>query len=158
MAIIKLIRNTDGGDNYLQNMCKYIDNPSKTLAVGGYGVNPYNKSDVYRQMMNVKSYYGKTSGNPLLHVVVAYNFSVQDAATACRLSELCARYFTDRFQMYYCTHFKDRDSAWYHTHILINSVSYVDGRMADSGYGTLEGFKQYVATVTGQPSRFFYGD
>ena len=69
MGILKVIQNTNSSDDYLYNAIYYIENKVETVGVGGYRVDPYN---AYQQMMAVKNYFGKTSGNQLMHLVVSF--------------------------------------------------------------------------------------
>ncbi|MDD6058852.1 MAG: hypothetical protein PUB97_00510 [Ruminococcus sp.] len=81
MAKIDVIRNTFGGVNYLQNAVNYVTD-ERALYGGGYGVNPYDSNTAYNQMMLTRQYFGKVSGNPLVHIVIAYDGSVRDIQTA----------------------------------------------------------------------------
>lgn len=80
-------------------------------------------------MMSTRRYFGKVSGNPLVHIVVAYNDSVKDINTAANFGQQCANFFSSRFQLLYCTHEKDFYCGNLHTHIIISAVSYINGQM-----------------------------
>ena len=107
-------------------------------------------------MYDVKKYYGKTSGNPLVHIVVAYNDDVKDIDTAAMYGQNCAYYFANKFQVLYCTHAKDFHCGYYHTHIVVNAVSYLNGQMIVTGYNEMNSFCQYVSQVTGQKCWFYF--
>lgn len=156
MARIKVIRNTYGGTNYLWNGCRYIYNPEKAIAVGGYGVNPYNYIDAYNQMLTCKEYFFKTSGNPLAHIIVSFGASVTNSAMAWNLSQQCAAYFAPYYQVYYCLHNKDAGCSNYHTHLLINSVNYINGNMISTGTETMLPFTNFITTITGERSNYYY--
>ena len=81
MAKIDIIRNTYGGLDYLNNALDYVSD-CRALYNGGYGVNPYDTEMAYNQMMYTRQYFGKVSGNPLVHIVIAYNNQVKDIGTA----------------------------------------------------------------------------
>lgn len=155
MAKVSVIRNTYGGTQYLQNALDYVSD-SRALYGGGYGVNPYNPNIAYNQMMATRRYFGKVSGNPLVHVVVAYNDSVKDINTAARYGQQCAQFFSNRFQLLYCTHEKDVNCGHFHTHIIINSVSYINGQMIQTGVAEMKAYCDYVAQVTGQSTQFYF--
>lgn len=155
MAEIIVIRNTYGGLKYLNNALNYIGD-NRALSVYGYGVNPYDSDMAYRQMMAVRKYYTKTSGNPLVHIVIAYANSVRDMNTAIMYGEKCAAYFNSGYQYMLCTHCCDDEYYSFHTHIIINSVSYINGKMFDSNYSEMNLFSNYVADVTGQITRIFF--
>ncbi len=155
MAKVSIIRNTYGGTQYLQNALNYVSD-SRAMSIGGYGVNPYNPCDAYDQMMATRQYFGKVSGNPLVHIVVAYNDSVKDLNTAAKFGQQCAQFFSSRFQLLYCTHEKDFQCGNFHTHIIINAVSYINGQMIQTGYGEMKAYCDFVTQVTGQKSWFYF--
>lgn len=126
------------------------------MFVGGYGVNPCDPNMSYDQMMAVRQYFGKTSGNPLVHIVVAYNNQVQDIDTAAMYGNQCAQYFANRFQVLYCTHAKDFHCGSFHTHIIINSVSYINGQMIQTGFDEMKVYCDFVTQITGQKSWFYF--
>lgn len=162
MAIIKVKRDTYSGESYLHNLCCYIEKKNINgetvypVDVGGNGVNFYSAADVQNQMMAVKKFYGKTSDNPLIHLMVCYDESVTGSEQACNLSRKIASFYDDDYQYYYCTHNKDNEFPHYHTHILINSVNYINGKLFNSGYENMQSFCKYVADVTGQKSRLIF--
>ena len=155
MAKIDIIRNTYGGVKYLQNALNYVSD-DRALYRGGYGVNPYDSSMAYDQMLYTRRYFNKVSGNPLVHIVVAYNDDVKDIDTAAMYGQNCAYYFANKFQVLYCTHAKDFHCGYYHTHIVINSVSYINGQMITTGYEEMNAYCNYVARVIGQRCRFYF--
>lgn len=155
MAKIDVIRNTFGGVNYLQNAVNYVTD-ERALYGGGYGVNPYDSNTAYNQMMLTRQYFGKVSGNPLVHIVIAYDGSVRDIQTAARFGQQCAQYFACRFQVLYCTHYKDMGCSCFHTHIIINAVSYINGQMIQTGYDEMNAYCSFVTQVTGQKSWFYF--
>lgn len=147
MVVVKVKRDTAGEENYLKNACNYVAD-ERTIEVDGYGVSPDNAKDAYEQMMAVKRYYSKTSGNPLLHVVVSYDNSVKSAEKACELSRKCAEYYNSDFQTLCSTHEKDRGCSNYHSHLLINSVNYNNGIMINSSVENMNHFCEHVADIT----------
>lgn len=155
MAKISVIRNTYGSLDYLQNALDYVTD-DRANYIGGYGVNYYDTAAAYNQMVATKQYFNKVSSNPLVHIVVAYNNQVQDINTAAVYGQKCAEYFFNRFQVLYCTHAKDFNCGYYHTHIVINSVSYINGHMIQTGYDEMYAYCNYVSKVTGQKCSFYF--
>lgn len=155
MARIKVIRNTYGGTKYIQNALSYVTD-ERALNCGGYGVNPYNTTEAYNQMITTRSYFGKVSGNPLVHIIISYDNKVKDIDTASRYGQLCAEYFAQRFQVIYCTHEKDTLCGTLHTHIIINSVSYINGQMIQTGYDEMQQYCNYVSITIGQYTQFYF--
>lgn len=142
-------------DTYLKHGCGYALN-DRSINPGGYGVSPYSLKDAYTQMLAVKKYYGKTSGNQLIHLVISYDDSVTSEDKACALSCKLAGYYRKDYQVLYCTHSKDRHCSNYHAHIVVNSVSYIDGRMFNSSIENMQLFCEYVSEVTGQKTRLYF--
>lgn len=155
MAEINVIRNTYGGMEYLRNALEYVSD-ERSLCRGGYGVDPYDTDRAYEQMIATRRYFGKVSGNPLVHVVIAYDKSVTDLSTAVQNGFLCARYFAYKYQVLYCTHEKDTSCGSFHTHLIINAVSYVNGQMISTGFKEMNDFCSYVTEITGQKSWFYF--
>ena len=155
MAKIDIIRNTYGGLEYLLNALAYVSD-DRALYRGGYGVNPYDYTKAYNQMLMTRQYFNKVSGNPLVHIVIAYNDKVKDIAVAAKYGQKCAMYFTGKYQVLYCTHLKDTDCGSMHTHIIINAVGYHSGQMIQTGYEEMYFFCQHVSKVTGQKCWFYF--
>ena len=155
MAKIDIIRNTYGGLEYLLNALAYVSD-DRALYRGGYGVNPYDYTKAYNQMLMTRQYFNKVSGNPLVHIVIAYNDQVKDIAVAAMYGQKCAMYFTGKYQVLYCTHLKDTDCGSIHTHIIINAVGYHSGQMITTGYEEMAFFCEYVAKVSGQKCWFYF--
>ncbi|MDD6060193.1 MAG: relaxase/mobilization nuclease domain-containing protein [Ruminococcus sp.] len=153
MAKINIIRNTYGGVEYLLNALAYVSD-DRALYRGGYGVNPYDYTKAYNQMLIVRQWFNKVSGNPLVHIVIAYNDKVKELAVAAEYGKKCAMYFAGKYQVLYCTHLKDTTCGSMHTHIIINAVSYQNGQMITTGYNEIFFFCEYVAKVTGQKCSF----
>ena len=107
-------------------------------------------------MLITRQYFNKVSGNPLVHIVIAYNDKVKDIAVAAMYGQKCAMYFTGKYQVLYCTHLKDTDCGSIHTHIIINAVGYHSGQMITTGYEEMAFFCEYVAKVSGQKCWFYF--
>ena len=117
---------------------------------------PYDVEDAYMQMLAVKQYFGKTSGNPLVHIVVSFDGPTNTAEYAAYAAPLIAGYFKDNYQVMWGVHPADSDSSHYHTHILLNSVNLMNGTLFHSGPYEVNGFCNHVKTITGMPYRVVY--
>lgn len=151
MDMLKVIQNTDSSENYLYNAISYIINKMEAVCYDGYHVDSNN---AYEQMMLVKRYFSKTSGNQLMHFIVSFDVrSVQDANTALHYGYRIAQYFGNRFQIVFSVHEKNsyydgRIKSMYHVHMILNSVSFTDGKM----------FAEYIGKVTrSRKCRVIYG-
>lgn len=157
MGVFKVIRHTDGGYEYLNHAVNYViygkadyDNIGSPNTSLDYAV---------EQMHYVKKYFDKTSGNPLFHFIVVYNTrTAYDVKRAKYISKRIADYFADRYQIVWCVHEKHMSkkygavSSMYHAHFVMNSVSYVDGRMFRGDYTERYAFLDYIKRVTGDTS------
>ena len=163
MGIFKVIRHTDGGYDYLSNAVNYV-----LYGKASYDcIGSPNTSLEYplEQMHYVKKYYDKTSANPLFHFIVVYNTrTVHDVEQAKYISRCIADYFANRYQIIWCVHEKHMSkkysvvSSLYHAHFIMNSVSYVDGRMFCGDYAEIYTFLDYIKSVTHDKSwKLVYG-
>lgn len=154
MVLVKFKTDLSGGEEYLDNTCEYVYNQEKAISLSGNGVNPNNPNNVFDQMMAVKEYYDKTSNQPLMHIIVSYDTSVTDADTACQYTEEIAAYYQEQYQTLQCTHHTEHKKgeqvrSYYHTHIMLNPVSFKDGKMLNTSHENLDKFCDHVAEVTG---------
>ena len=150
MVFVKVIRNTQDNSGYIFRLCRYIIRKKYFVYSYGYGVDCKDPAVVYEQMMRVRHYYGKTSGNPLIHYVVSFDDCVQDLDSAIKMTNRIIYSLRGRHQIFYGIHAKSRGCSKYHVHILVNSVSYVDGLMLQSGYTEVDDFVRHVRNVTGR--------
>ena len=84
------------------------------------------REHAYEDMQYVKRYYNKLSGNLAYHCVQSFKTGEVSPELCHQLGvELARRMWGDRFQVLIATHF---NTGTYHNHLVINSVSYKDGR------------------------------
>ena len=148
MVVIKVKRDTCGGEKYLKNAVNYVGD-GRAVEVRGYGVNPYNAKNTYDQMMTVKKYFGKTGDNPLMHFVISYDNTVTDRETASIMTEQIAKDFADEYQLLTGIHEANQGGSLYHAHIIMNSVNLNDGKLYHSGITELKQLAMHVHEVTG---------
>ncbi len=145
MAVLKTA-NTKGKyyeTHAKEDVIKYILNPYKAQNYcGTFGVNINNPAE---SMEMISSYYDKTSGVQLRHFVISfYPEEVDDAKTVNDIAKKFANFFFREYQVIYAVH---EDKPHLHIHIVINSVSYIDGHRY---YGTRAEFKsmeKYMKSV-----------
>lgn len=159
MGILKIIRNTDDGLQYMYNVLNYITN----------GHTDYDKiysfntdiDDAYNQFLIVKRYFDKTSGNPVFHFIISFTTRTthyNDLECTEGLCRNIASYFTDRYQIVWCIHEKRTSSKYggissvYHAHFVMNSVSYIDGKMFGGSHAEMYSFLEHIKSVTGDKS------
>ena len=130
MAIQKIltIHEVKNGKPYrhLANAIDYICNDEKTQ--GGknvFGIN-CNSDLALKEMLEVKKIFDKTDQRQGYHFILS--FSPEDNVTPEMCNEItkefCEKYFQNRFQVIVATH---DDKSHLHSHVIFNSVSFVDG-------------------------------
>ena len=159
MGILKIIRNTNDGLEYMYNALNYVlyvhtDYDKR------YSLNT-DINNAYEQFLLVKRYFGKTSGNPVFHFIVSYTPRTtwgDNYERAEYFSRSIAMYFSDRYQLVYCIHKKPFSKKYggcasiYHAHFVMNSVSYIDGKMFSGNRSEMYDFLEYIKRVTGDKS------
>lgn len=154
MGILKVITKSKANEEYLLNACNYVDSnniKSHTDYCNGFNINPH---DAYTQMMAVKKYFHKTSGNQLVHFIVSFNKDIDTMVKAKKVSREIAKYYADRYQIVYAIHYKKRYNekyklkSIYHTHIILNSVNFVDGKMFADNKSDIYSFCKHIQNIT----------
>ena len=116
------------------DVVQYVLNPYKAKNYyGAYGVN----INAPAESMNIVSaHFGKSQGVQLRHFIISfYPDELSDPAIANEIAKQFVVFFAHDYQTIYAVH---QDKLHLHTHIIINSVSYVDGHRY---YGTRAEFK-----------------
>ncbi len=135
MAIIKVFSSKGS----LINILNYVTNPAKTddTLISGKDCVPVSS---YDEMMSVKNLFNKTTGNTYFHIIQA--FSVDDDLSYQKAHKIgldLANYFKD-YQVVIATH---KDKAHIHNHLVVNSVSFQDGKKLHMIKKDLEYLKEY---------------
>ncbi|MDE5584524.1 MAG: hypothetical protein K2J08_12575 [Ruminococcus sp.] len=86
----------------MENMLKYILD-DRRLGTGFNGISCYGTNQeiirkAMEEMLFVKKYFGKVSGNPLIQFVVSYDSNVSDAFMASSITKEIARFLADSYQ------------------------------------------------------------
>ena len=128
MATFTAIKNRGGGRGALGGVLRYVQQEEKTLWEGQQLVSGWNctAQSALSEMKLTKERYRKTDGRQYYHFV--QSFGEQDGLTPQELHamglELAQREFPD-FEVLVATHV---DTAHPHNHLVVNSVSFQDGR------------------------------
>lgn len=136
MAIIKVFKAKDN----INRLLKYISNPIKTqngLLVSGKDCSA---NTCYEEMQSIKELYDKKDGYTAFHFV--QSFSPKDNLSYEKAHEIglqFAEYFKG-YQVLFATH-TDREHI--HTHFVINSVSFEDGKKFHMSKKDLEKIKEF---------------
>ena len=157
MVIIKVKKCTGGyKTDYLYNALDYLYDKEKALHIGGYGVDTTNLEKTYRQMVYVKKYFHKTEDNPLIHFIVSFGDEVTTYNKAKSFAILIGAFFKCRYQLLWAVHQKKRGDSLFHIHFIMNTVSFVDGKIYNSSNVNLCKFCDYVTKVTGIQCRYYF--
>ncbi|MGN0337859.1 MAG: relaxase/mobilization nuclease domain-containing protein [Lachnospiraceae bacterium] len=130
MATSKILYMKDCGSSYhgkhLKVALDYIMDREKTQEgrlIGGVNCMP---EVAFLQMRNTKAEFGKIDKRQAYHLIISFQEEEVDADTAFELTERFVKeYLSDRYEAVYAVH---DNTAHIHSHIVFNSVSFVDGR------------------------------
>ena len=132
MAILKPLngkgRYHDTNDR--ERVTKYILNPQKTphCLIGGILVDP---DDIVGSMNVVAQQWGKERGVQLRHFILAFEpKECSDPKRAFQIGRDLLRYIGQEYQAIFAVH---ENTANLHLHLMLNSISYIDGHRY---YGT----------------------
>lgn len=124
---------TNREKTHLATDITYITNPEKTeqnFFVSA--INCLTPESVYNEMMNTKIRFGKMDGVQGFHIIQSFAPGEVTPEQAHSIGlEFCKRLLGDRFEAVIGTHL---DKAHLHNHIIVNSVSLIDGRKYHSSY------------------------
>lgn len=129
--IIKFIDGSNDDVNFLRDMYEYITVPSKTD--GGRLVSAYacRVEKAIEDMITCKRAYHKTDGKQGEHLVISFpsDFDKTPEELLDIIREIVSTVYPE-YQSVFAVHL---DSNHLHSHILINSVSYKDGKKFSQG-------------------------
>lgn len=152
MGVLKIITKAEADTAYLLNCFNYvIGGHTVPGCVGGLNVYPL---QAFMQMMTVKRYFGKTSGNQLVHFIISLDKKVFDPEVALHIAYEIAKYYGNRYQILFGVHQalrmnrKGRATSYVHIHMIMNSVSFVDGKMYADSKGDNYTFVEHIKSVT----------
>ncbi|MBR6617249.1 MAG: relaxase/mobilization nuclease domain-containing protein [Oscillospiraceae bacterium] len=161
MGILKIITKPDADGMYLENVVNYIVH-GHSIITGGFNICP---ECALEQMQIVKNYYGKTGGNGLVHFIVSFNRNVYSIMYAEKSARKIAKYYADRYQILYAVHAEPRTNSrgevvnLLHVHLLMNSVSFVDGSEYQDNIKEAKKFAKHIAEMTGDSRwKICFGD
>ena len=124
---------TNGEKTHLATDITYITNPEKTeQSFFVSAINCLTAESAFDEMMNTKIRFGKTGGVQGFHIIQSFAPGEVTPEQAHSIGqEFCKRLLGDRFEAVIGTHL---DKAHLHNHIIVNSVSLIDGRKYHSSY------------------------
>jgi len=146
MAILKVLNGKDKyhDDNAREDVISYILNRNKTphSYYQGFMVD---FTDIHGSMTKVAEKFGKTSGVKLRHFLIAFEENEKiNAMKAYEIGKQIADYFIYEYQTVFAVH---EDTKHPHIHIVINSISYVDGHRYYGKKREFNGFLYHIKDV-----------
>ena len=130
MAISKILHMKDSGNSFharhLKRALDYVMNPEKTQ--GGRLVGAVNcQADMaFEQMMDTKKQFGKTDKRQGYHIILSFKEDEVEPDRAFEITQkFVAEYLGDAYEAVFVVH---DNTDHVHSHIVFNSVSFVDGK------------------------------
>lgn len=130
MAICKILYMKESGKTYpgkhLQAAINYISDMEKTQQGRWISAINCQPNFAYEQMLDTKTYFGKIDKRQGYHLIISFQEGEVDANTAFEITEKFTKeYLGGRYEAIYAVH---DNTEHIHSHIVFNSVSFVDGR------------------------------
>lgn len=157
MEVVRVINKPYSSIGDLNRVICYATNPEETkertvgkeedkrLFIGRLGVNPYNSEMMIQQMIAVKKMFHKEEGRQLRHIIVSFEKEWNvDPQTALYIAYDIARYYSNRYQICFGVHQNTDDI---HIHFVMNTVSFIDGKMYSGAFLELQQLKTHVSEV-----------
>ena len=130
MAISKILHMKDSGNSFharhLKRALDYVMNPEKTQ--GGRLVGAINcQADMaFEQMMDTKKQFGKTDKRQGYHIILSFKEDEVEPDRAFEITQkFVAEYLGDAYEAVFVVH---DNTDHVHSHVVFNSVSFVDGK------------------------------
>lgn len=130
MAISKILYLKDCGGHFhgkhLKQALEYVMNPEKTQngrLIGGMNCQP---ETAFKQMMDTKKEFGKVDKRQGYHLILSFKEGEVSPDDAYEITQKFVKeYLGQLYEAVYCIH---DNTDHVHSHIIFNSVSFVDGR------------------------------
>ncbi len=147
MAINKVVNKSAKSHGAMRNVLEYVMRDQKIREgyveiSGPYSGENINYDDVYRTWLNEKQLWDKDSGRMYAHFIIS--FHKDEPVTPADVLDICrshADHFFSGHQYVIGVH-QDKDHL--HGHIVVNSVSYIDGHKLHQTKHDLEEQKNYT--------------
>lgn len=129
MAIVTILScGSTAGHKSLKNVLNYCTKEAKTLKDGHRLVSGINciPSSAYSSMMATKKFYRKTGGREYYHL--CQSFSPEEGITPEQAHDIAYEFAWEQFKGYEVIVATHVDAEHIHSHIVLNSVSFEDGK------------------------------
>ena len=136
MAILKGISNPSSKSGGAKSALEYVGKKA-TLTKGIYCSNDW--KEAFNDFQNTKEFYNKENGRQYLHYVQSFKEGEVTPEEALELTEkFCNKIIKDN-EVFLAVH---TDQKHTHCHVIVNSVSYVDGHKFQCSRNDLEKWKE----------------
>ena len=130
MAISKILHMKDSGNSFharhLKRALDYVMNPEKTQRERLVGAVNCQADMAFEQMMDTKKQFGKTDKRQGYHIILSFKEDEVEPDRAFEITQkFVAEYLGDAYEAVFVVH---DNTDHVHSHIVFNSVSFVDGK------------------------------
>lgn len=130
MAISKILHMKDSGNSFharhLKRALDYVMNPEKTQRGRLVGAVNCQADMAFEQMMDTKKQFGKTDKRQGYHIILSFKEDEVEPDRAFEITQkFAAEYLGDAYEAVFVVH---DNTDHVHSHIVFNSVSFVDGK------------------------------
>lgn len=130
MAISKILHMKDSGNSFharhLKRALDYVMNPEKTQRGILVGAVNCQADMAFEQMMDTKKQFGKTDKRQGYHIILSFKEDEVEPDRAFEITQkFVAEYLGDAYEAVFVVH---DNTDHVHSHIVFNSVSFVDGK------------------------------
>ena len=130
MAISKILHMKDSGNSFharhLKRALDYVMNPEKTQRGRLVGAVNCQADMAFEQMMDTKKQFGKTDKRQGYHIILSFKEDEVEPDRAFEITQkFVAEYLGDAYEAVFVVH---DNTDHVHSHIIFNSVSFVDGK------------------------------
>lgn len=146
MVVVKIMPNGYMDKNAVADLIHYVMKDKRTGEYvryrGSLGVDSYSIERMVEQFQIVKGAFDKTGGRQVRHFIVSFSDD-ENMGPFCTyaIGFKIAEYFGDCHQVVFGVH---EDTARLHIHLIINTVSYIDGKMYSKGPNEAKKLEQYI--------------
>ena len=150
MAINKVVNKSTGSHAAMRNVLEYVLRDEKikdghVCISGPYPGETIGYDEVYRTWLEEKRLWDKDSGRMYAHNIISFHRDEKITETeALDLARIFAEKYFSGFQYVICVH-QDKDHI--HSHIVTNSVSYLDGHKLHQTRKDLERQKEFTNSL-----------
>lgn len=125
-----------------RDLCSYCLNPEKSVYTGTK--NLQSAETASEEMEAIAKQFKKEFGKRISHIILSFHGSeLKSASTAAEIAEMCARYYAARYQIIWSVQIDPQ----VHIHMILNRISFIDGKKYPDRYADRHGFWQHVHQV-----------